>query len=70
MNDPIGIGSLRTKLVECMRDERGAAMVEYLLVTGVMVPVAAYLFHPDNGLYQALRTQYDLTMDVLQFYGP
>jgi Flp pilus assembly pilin Flp len=53
-----------------MRDERGVAMTEYLLITGIMVPIIAYLFHPDNGLYQAFRSQYDLTMDLLMFWGP
>ena len=53
-----------------MRDERGAVMTEYLLVTGIMVPVAAYLFHPDNGFYQNMRAQYDLTSYLLQYFGP
>jgi Flp pilus assembly pilin Flp len=53
-----------------MRDERGVAMTEYLLVTGIMVPLAAYLFHPDNGLYQAFRSEYDLTTTLLMYPGP
>jgi len=58
------------KLVACLRDERGVAMTEYLLVTGIMVPLVAYLFHPDNGIYQAMRSQYDLTTSLLQNFGP
>ena len=53
-----------------MRDERGIAMTEYLIITGIMVPAIAYLFHPDNGFYSAARNQYDLTTLVLTFPGP
>ena len=70
MNDPIGIRSLCAKFLECLRDERGVAMTEYLLVTGVMVPVAAYLFHPDNGFYANMRLQFDMTNTLLGWVGP
>jgi hypothetical protein len=62
--------SLTAKFLDCVRDERGTAMTEYLLITGIMVPLAAYLFHPDNGLYQAVRTQYDVTASLLTYLGP
>jgi hypothetical protein len=62
--------NLRAKFVECMRDERGIAMTEYLLITGIMVPAAYYLFYPDNGFYSAARFQYNLTTLVLTFPGP
>jgi hypothetical protein len=62
--------NLRAKFAECMRDERGIAMTEYLIITGIMVPAIAYLFHPDNGFYSAARNQYDLTTLVLTFPGP
>ena len=65
-----GPRDIAAKFAVCMRDERGVAMTEYLLVTGIMVPLVAYLFHPDNGLYQAVRTQYDLTVGLLQYLGP
>jgi Flp pilus assembly pilin Flp len=58
------------RFLECLRDERGTAMTEYLLITGIMVPVAAYLFHPDNGLYQAVRDQYNMTSALLIYPGP
>jgi Flp pilus assembly pilin Flp len=70
MSDPIGIKAILSKLVECVRDEKGVAMTEYLLVTAIMVPVGAYLFHPDNGLYQDMRAQYDMTTTMLRFFGP
>ena len=63
-------GDIPMRFVACLRDDRGAAMMEYLLVTGIMVPLAAYLFHPDNGFYQAIRSQYDLTTLLLMAPGP
>lgn len=62
--------NLRSKFLECLRDERGIAMTEYLLITGIMVPACAYLFHPDNGFYSAQRFQYNLTTLMLVFPGP
>ncbi|MDR3457093.1 MAG: hypothetical protein P4N60_06575 [Verrucomicrobiae bacterium] len=67
--NPAGL-NLVARFMECLRDERGSVMTEYLLVTGIMVPVAAYLFHPDNGLYQAVRAQYDTTTTLLMYPGP
>jgi len=59
------------KLVECLRDERGIAMTEYLLIsTFIALPAAFYLFNPDNGFYQAARNQYELTTTMLIFPGP
>ena len=62
--------NLRAKFVECMRDDRGIAMTEYLLITGIMVPAIYYLFYPDNGFYSAARLQYDTTYMLLLFPGP
>jgi Flp pilus assembly pilin Flp len=61
---------LQAKFVECMRDERGTAMTEYLIVTCIMVPLAAFLFNPDNGFYQDFRNQYNLTTTLLIYPGP
>jgi hypothetical protein len=58
------------KFIACLRDERGAVMAEYLIVSGVTIPLACYLFHPDNGFYQAARDQYNLTALFLTFPGP
>jgi len=62
--------NLRAKFAECIRDERGIAMTEYLLITGIMVPAVVYLFHPDNGFYSAARAQFNLTSLILTFPGP
>jgi len=62
--------NLRAKCSEFIRDERGAAMTEYLIITGIMVPAALFLFDPDNGFYQAARNQYNLTSVALINPGP
>lgn len=62
--------NLQAKLGECFRDERGVAMTEYLIITGIMLPAIYYLIHPDNGFYSAARFQYDLTTLILTFPGP
>jgi Flp pilus assembly pilin Flp len=59
-----------TKFIQCIWDERGTAMTEYLIVSGVAVPLAIYLFHPDNGLYENVRKQYTVTTALLMFPGP
>ena len=45
-------------------------MTEYILATAITLPVALYLFHPDNDLYEAARAQYELTKTLLMFPGP
>jgi len=58
------------KFLECLWDDRGVAMTEYLIITGIMIPAALYLFHPDNGFYKASRDQYDVTVLLLMLPGP
>lgn len=70
MNARISWRGIAARFAECVRDERGSAMTEYLLVTGIMVPLAIYLFHPDNGFYKGARDQYELTTLLLIFPGP
>jgi Flp pilus assembly pilin Flp len=62
--------NLTAKFIACLRDDSGVAMTEYLLVTGIMIPLAAYLFNPDNGFYQEFRSQYNLTTTLLMYPGP
>ena len=45
----------------CLRDDRGVAMTEYLIITLVTLPLVFILFHPDNGFYHAAREQFELT---------
>jgi hypothetical protein len=70
MNRQFSWRDIAAKFVKCLQDDRGQAMTEYLLVTGIMVPLAIYLFHPDNGFYQEFRTQYNLTTTLLMYPGP
>jgi hypothetical protein len=58
------------KFIACLRDERGVAMAEYLIVCSVTLPAAFYLFDPNNGIYWAARNQYTLTTTILMFPGP
>ena len=62
--------NVAVKFGECLRDERGIALTEYLIISGVVLPMAFYLFNPDNGFYKALRDQYELTTTILIFPGP
>jgi Flp pilus assembly pilin Flp len=71
MNRQFSWRNVALKFVECLRDERGIAMTEYLIiVTFVVLPAVFYLFNPDNGFYQAVRNQYNLTTLLLVFPGP
>jgi hypothetical protein len=70
MREPFKLRTIGRKLLECLRDERGIAMTEYLIVTGVTLPMVFYLFHPDNGFYNAARQQFDTTTLLLTFPGP
>jgi Flp pilus assembly pilin Flp len=70
MGKKANVRQIAKMFAECLRDERGSAMTEYLLITGITLPLAIYLFHPDNGLYKTFRDQYDRTMDLLVFFGP
>ena len=70
MREPFKLRTICSKLVECLRDDRGIAMTEYLLITGITLPMVFYLFHPDNGFYNAARQQYDMTTLLLTFPGP
>ncbi len=60
--------NVAAKFAQCLRDERGIAMSEYLIISGlVALPAAFYLFNPDNGFYQAARNQYETTNIMLVF---
>ncbi len=58
------------KFRECLIDERGIAMTEYLLIVGITLPLIFYLFNPDNGFYHGARAQYDRTRLMLMYPGP
>lgn len=62
--------NIAVKFTACLRDERGTAMTEYLVVTCIMVPLAAFLFNPGNGFYWEFRSQYNLTTTLLMYPGP
>jgi hypothetical protein len=68
--DCLSPSAVRTRFREVFRDDRGAALVEYLVVSSVTLPLTLILFHPDNGFYQAARVQFDQTLLLLRFLGP
>ena len=67
---PFAWHTVFVKFKECLRDERGSAMTEYLLISGIMIPIAAYLFSPDTGFCREFRTEYDLPTTLLMYPGP
>jgi hypothetical protein len=71
MREPFQLRSIAVKLGDCLRDERGVAMTEYLIVTVfVTLPAVFYLFHPDNGFYHSAREHFETTKLLLIFLGP
>lgn len=51
-------------------DSRGQAMTEYVILSAVMVALAAYLYHPDNMIFQGIRKTYNKTSMVTGWPGP
>jgi len=47
---------LMTKIVNAVRDERGAEMVEWIVVVAVLATVAAIVFGPSGVLSNAMNT--------------
>jgi len=58
------------KLHKLRRDERGQAMAEYVILTSVTVAIAAWLYFPDNGIFQGFRHTFNKTALVLGWPGP
>jgi hypothetical protein len=57
--------TLARRFGDCMRDERGIAMTEYLLIVGLLLPLIFYLYNPNNGFYQRARMQFEATKLML-----
>ena len=53
-----------------MRDDRGQGMTEYVILTAVLTAAAAYLYFPDNEIYQAIRLKHERTMIAIAHPGP
>jgi hypothetical protein len=70
MNERLQLRRIARRFLECLRDDRGIAMTEYLLITGITLPMVFYLFHPDNGFYNGAREQFNTTALLLTFPGP
>ena len=63
-----GVG--RRKLRRLGRDQRGQAMTEYVILTSVTVALAAYLYFPDNGIFQGFRNTFNKTRTIVPWVGP
>ena len=63
------ITAIIRQLFRCARDDRGVAMSEYTIVMLVTIPLICYLYHPDNGLFEAARTEFDMSRLMLMFPG-
>ena len=57
-------------LPRILRDERGQGMTEYVILSGVLVMVAAYLWYPDNKIFYNIRKLFDSTSLVTSMDGP
>lgn len=51
-------------------DERGQAMTEYVILVSVAVALAAWLYFPDNGIFQGFRHIFNKTSLILGWPGP
>jgi hypothetical protein len=63
-------GGLRRRLVGLMGDTNGQAMTEYVILSAVTVLVAAWVYHPDNTIFQGIRMVHDRTEMVIAKPGP
>ena len=50
--------------------QSGQAMTEYVILTAVMTALAAWLYYPDNLIFQAIRNTYNKTQNVVSRMGP
>jgi len=61
---------MRKKIKALLRNENGQAMTEYVILTSVAVAIAAWMYFPDNGIYQGFRHTFNKTALVLGWPGP
>jgi hypothetical protein len=65
-----GNGQPRSRLRRFARDDRAQALTEYVILTSVMVAVAAYLYYPDNEVFRGIRRTYNKTTLLVGWPGP
>ena len=65
-----GTKGKRERIRRFFADESGQGLVEYALMTAVMVALAAYLYYPDNFIVQGMRHTYNKTAIVVAWPGP
>ena len=52
------------------RDDRGQGLTEYVILSSVMVAIAAFLYYPDNGIFQGIRHTFNKTSLIVGWPGP
>ena len=67
---PLTLRSVAKAFAACLKDERGQAMTEYVYMMLILMTASFWLYHPDNGLYKAMRDRYDRTTTLLMLPGP
>jgi hypothetical protein len=45
-------------------------MTEYVILSAVLIALAAYLYLPDNDIFQSIRLKHDRTMIAIAHPGP
>ncbi len=63
-------GSLWRRVLDLPHDTRGQAMTEFVILTAIGVLVAAWMYHPDNTIFQGIRMVHDRTEMVIAHPGP
>ena len=62
--------NLREHIQAFHRCDKGQAMTEYAVAILILVPVAMYLFDPDNLVLEGIRTLFDDVRILVLLPGP
>ena len=65
-----GLRVILRMLGRFLRDDRGQALTEYVVLTAMVACLCCYLYYPHNGIYRGMRWQYDLINLLLVLPGP
>ena len=57
-------------ILRFLRDVRGQAMTEYVLLSSASIALAIYLYYPDNPIFQGIRHIYNKTTLIGGWPGP
>lgn len=60
----------RTPAGRLLRDLDGQALTEYVILSATMIAVGAWLYHPNNTVFQGLRLTWERTQVVVTHPTP